>query len=372
MSSTREPPIPEQHHSFRFRQHFTHDRRILAERMRLQRPQCRTGLLLRHDCHELAFVRDLERLETQDLTRAAYRFADWNALFVQYDRKARAGGDLVQRAGHAAARGILDYSRAGRGSQKCRHQTMQRGTVALDVCVELERLAREHDRDAVVRDEAAHEHDIPRLHAVHAQRACGTHHTHAAGVDEHLVRLAAIHHLRIARDDGHARLGGGRSHGVDHAAKDRHVEPLLQDQPNAECEGTRARDREVIDGAMHGKPADVAAGKEERAHDVAVGGQRDALPAGRTGEHCRIRVAIEQRIAERRQDDRLEQCMTRLAAAAVAQRHVFVPQPRCFVAHDPRPLHAAKLRGQRRFDAACGRHPASTGKRVADPCFMSE
>ena len=94
------------------------------------------------------------------------------------------------------------------------------------------------------------------------------------------IGLAALDHLGVAGDDRHAR----RARGVAHARRDAlqvgERKALFDDEARREIERPRARHRDVVDGAVHGERADVAAGKEDRRDDIGVGGHHHA-PGGR-------------------------------------------------------------------------------------------
>ena len=66
-------------------------------------------------------------------------------------------------------------------------------------------------------------------------------------------------------------------------------EALLDDEPGRERERPRAGDREVVDRAVDGELADVAAGEEERLDDVGVGRERE--PRRRSARAARSRRA---------------------------------------------------------------------------------
>ena len=70
----------------------------------------------------------------------------------------------------------------------------------------------------------------------------------------------------------------------EHAAQVLDGEALFEHEADAEVQRGRAGGRDVVDGAAHGEPPDVAAGEEDRVDDVGVGRERDA-----TGRACRAR-----------------------------------------------------------------------------------
>jgi hypothetical protein len=80
---------------------------------------------------------------------------------------------------------------------------------------------------------------------------------------------------------------------------------------------------QVVHGAVDGQVTDVAAGEEQRGHHVGVGGERDPGPAHR--QLGRVLERLEQRIAERVQEDRLDQRVRGLAAGAVRHGDALFP-----------------------------------------------
>ena len=137
----------------------------------------------------------------------------------------------------------------------------------------------------------------------------------AGGVDEDPVAVAAIDDLRVAGDDGHSGVGGGRCHRLDDHAELSQREAFFQDQSDAEVAGDRAAHGDVVHGAVDGEFPDVPAGEEAWADDERVGGERDRtarVEDGRVGEFRQFAVT------ERRHEEMLDQLRGELATSAVA------------------------------------------------------
>ena len=83
--------------------------------------------------------------------------------------------------------------------------------------------------------------------------------------------------------------------------------------------GVGAADGEVVDRAVHGERADVAAGKFQRLHGEAVGGDAAAI-AGAERQRRRVEADIERRIGEMAREDLLDQFAHEAAAVAVGER----------------------------------------------------
>ena len=187
-------------------------------------------LIGRNDRHQLALVRDMQRIEPQNFARPAHGSAHRHALLIDGDRHPRTMRDLVQCRGHTAARRILDRARIGRGAQQRRDDLVQRRAIALDAGLEFQRFTRQHHRHPMIADVAADEHDVARRDALHGEAHIGADHADSAGVDEQLIRLATVNHFCVARDDRHSRLCCGHRHRLHDTAQNRHVQSLLEDQ----------------------------------------------------------------------------------------------------------------------------------------------
>ena len=78
----------------------------LAERMRAHLREDSFGHVGADDGEQLAFVGDVERIEAEHLAGAADGFAHGDGLLAQQHADVGALGDLVERGGRAAARGV--------------------------------------------------------------------------------------------------------------------------------------------------------------------------------------------------------------------------------------------------------------------------
>src|SRR2546422_31756 len=78
--------------------------------------------------------------------------------------------------------------------------------------------------------------------------------------------------LGVTGDDRHAGPPGGGGHGGGDALQVGDGEALLEDEATRQVERAGPRHGQVVDRAVDGQVADVAAGEEDRRHDVGVGG----------------------------------------------------------------------------------------------------
>ena len=109
-------------------------------------------------------------------------------------------------------------------------------------------------------------------------------HADAGSGDENLVALAAIHDLGIAGNQGHAGLGAACRMECDDAPKVVHRQAFFENECGREEQRPGAADRQIVDGAVHGQLANVAAGEEEGPHHEGIGGERDAAGAVAAGK----------------------------------------------------------------------------------------
>jgi len=86
-------------------------------------------------------------------------------------------------------------------------------------------------------------------------------HTDAGGVDEDAVGFAFVDNLGVAGDQRDSGARGRLAHGFDDQAQGLDGQPFLENEAGAEIERTCAAHGQVVDGAVDGQIADVAAGE---------------------------------------------------------------------------------------------------------------
>ena len=161
------------------------------------------------------------------------------------------------------------------------------------------------------------------------QRDAHRYHADAGGVDEDLVGGAATDHLGVAGDDPHAGLGRDPVHAGHDAAQRLDRKSFFEDDRARQVQGPRASHGQVVDGAAHGQRTDVAAGEEQRVHDVAVGAEREPVAVRRQFAQRHAGLVFhgrQQRIVERRGEHLGDQRVHGLAATTVAHVDVGVAQ----------------------------------------------
>ena len=177
-------------------------RRAGAERMGAQQRERLVGPLARDEREELPLVGHVQRIEPEDLARAADLVAHRQGRLVEPDADPGRRRDLVQRAGHPAAGRIAQHVnvRAERPEQDLDDPVSAAVSLAI-VGLEGEALAHRQDRDPVIGDRAVDDHDVPRPRATRIDVDPRRDHAEPRGVDEQAVALAAIDDLGVPGDD---------------------------------------------------------------------------------------------------------------------------------------------------------------------------
>ena len=170
-----------------------------------------------------------------------------------HDRHAGRPRELVHHRGDAAARRVAHrvQRRAGCFEQRVGGGP-QRAGVRLDVGVQAELAAREHDRRPVRADLAGDQDPVagPQRALARARRA-GSRRPTPARADVHPVGVPALDDLRVTGRDPHAgeRLVAAAIASTS-ARSTSAVQALLEDQREAQRQRTRPGHREVVDRAV--------------------------------------------------------------------------------------------------------------------------
>ena len=115
---------------------------------------------------------------------------------------------------------------------------------------------------------------------------------------------------------------GGLAHRLHDAPEIVHRQAFLENEADREIQRPRAAHGEIVDRAVDGQLADVAAGKKDRADDVGIGAEGQAVRAD--GKNRAVVQRLEQVVAKLRQHDFLDQLLAQLAAAAVGEHDLLV------------------------------------------------
>jgi hypothetical protein len=152
-------------------------------------------------------------------------------------------------------------------------------------------------------------------------------HADAAGGEIQPAAFAARHHLGVARHYTHTVFPRRARQAFDDAGELCDFEAFLNEGVEAEIERRRACDGKIVHRAVHRQRANVAAGKFQRLHDEAIGGQHDV--ARRQGERDGIGFNIERRISEVAREQFFNQFAHVASAVAVGEGDVGVLHQCC-------------------------------------------
>src|SRR5208282_229539 len=238
------------------------DLRFRSQGMTSYRLQHRLGRLGRHDCDQLAFVGDIERIQAEQLARTSDLFVNRQRAFLQFDPNLRTLRDFVQRAGDSASRRVAHAANVATYAKHLAHQGVQGGTVALDLSLELQSLALRQDRDAVIADRTAQQHLVPWTGTVGGKVDTFGHQSNSCRVDEQSVALAFLDDLGIASNHLHARFRSSLAKRIHHTPEFVHREALFDDEGGAQEQRRCAAHGQIVYRAVNGEGTDIAAGKE--------------------------------------------------------------------------------------------------------------
>ena len=113
------------------------------------------GVLRRNDGDQLALIRQIQRIEAEDLARAAHWIAYRYGALADMDANAGGVGEFVQYGRNTTTRCVAQASYGGADGQHGGDQAVERLAVAGHVSLQRELIARDQDRDAVVAERAA-------------------------------------------------------------------------------------------------------------------------------------------------------------------------------------------------------------------------
>jgi hypothetical protein len=98
------------------------------------------------------------------------------------------------------------------------------------------------------------------------------HNSNARRIDKNLVRLAARNDLRISGHNQDLRFASGLRHGRHNLCQRIKRKPLFQDETGGQIERPGPAHGKIVDGAMDGEAAYVAAREEDGINHVGIGG----------------------------------------------------------------------------------------------------
>ena len=160
----------------------------------------------RHDGNHLALVCHLQHIVAEHLAGGLHVGTHGHIVLVDLHGNAAGLCKLVERRGQATARGVAEAACVGCCGKHIGNQVVERRGVAFDGARKRQTLALAHDSDAVVAQCTRDQDDIAGLAVCAAERHARRHLAHAGGIDIDAVGPAALDHLGVARDYGHARF----------------------------------------------------------------------------------------------------------------------------------------------------------------------
>ena len=232
-------------------------------------------MLRRDERDELALVGDVHRVDPEDLGAPAT--AGWTGTAASRTTIATPEARASSLSTEATPPRVASRRQRSPGpaaSSRRVDRGPQRARVGLDLGVEAELAAGEHDRRAVLTDRARQQDPVARRSRVGRQPARGS--RRPRPVVQMYIPSAwprSTTFVSPATICTPASRAAARDR-VDLGAEGLRREALLEHQRERQRERTGAGHREVVDGAVDGELADRAAGEAQRLDDERVGRQR--------------------------------------------------------------------------------------------------
>ena len=193
------------------------------------------GVLPGTDRDQLAFVGDVQRIESKELARCVDLRLHGNGRLADQHADIRLPRKFVQRGAQPAAGGVAQAADGRHGLEHFRHEAVQRCGVRLDRGLEAQVLAQRHDGHAMVADRARHEDRVARSRPVAGNVDPVRHDPEPGGRDEHAIALALLDDLGVAGNDRHTGLPRRGGHRLDDALQVRQRKAFLEDEAGGEA-----------------------------------------------------------------------------------------------------------------------------------------
>ena len=163
-------------------------------------------MLGRHDGNHLALVCHLQHIVAEHLAGGLHVGTHGHGILVDLHGNIAGLGKLVECGRQATARGVAEAACVGCCGKHIGNQVVERRGVAFDGARKRQTLALTHDGDAVVAQCARHQDDVAGPAVCATERHARGYLAHTGGIDIDAVGPAALDHLSVARDYGHARF----------------------------------------------------------------------------------------------------------------------------------------------------------------------
>src|SRR5580658_4392747 len=234
---------------------------VLAERMLPKYVKRSLRGVCRNENQHLAFVGHVDRVHAEKLAGGADLGPHRNVHFLDHHAYLRGCGNLIQRGSGSAARRIAhNVNRRTSRTEYIRNESVQRSRVALDCGLELQTFTDAHDGHAVIADTSAEKYDVPGTGQAWSNIDARWNQADSGGVYVASVAVAFLDDLGVASDNLHSGSARGFGHVVHDPPQGIHGKTFFENHPDAKVERTSARDRKVVDRAVHRQFADASAG----------------------------------------------------------------------------------------------------------------
>src|SRR5207248_6152696 len=143
--------------------------------------------------YKLAFIRNVQRIQPEQLACAAYRVADRYSVLKQEDAQATVASQFVQRSGNSTASGIAHPSNRWSGNIRNRFHERQHGArIRTDFALEIQFSAREQNGNAMIADRPANKHFVAGPNRCGRNRKPRDQPAYASTSDVHAISLAVL------------------------------------------------------------------------------------------------------------------------------------------------------------------------------------
>ena len=273
----------------------------------------RVGLRGGNEDREAAFVGHVERIEAEDLAGALHRLVHRDQRFFQLD----ADVPVAQAISFSVvARPPRVRSRRQCTSIPALKQRLDRrpelARVAHDWRFEFQAFAHRENRDAVAAEIAADDDRVAGLRPMRADRSRGFTFASITPMPEVLTNMPSPLPLSTTLVSPVTSFTPacrrGLLHRRDHGAQRFHRQAFFENESRAQIERARAAHGQIVDRAVDRQIADVAAGKNQRAHHERIGGEGQTRAVD-SPRQPRRRAALEHRVRERRHENLFDELM---------------------------------------------------------------
>src|SRR5277367_3093079 len=263
--------------SLRLLTNFADNTRLVTTSGLMQNIQSNVGIFRSNDSEKLAFVCDMQWIETEQFTGPTHRVPDRNFIFEKMGRETAVAGKFIQRCGNASTSRITHPAHTRCGAFSHGFYKRKDGTrIRLKVRrLQVKFAARQQNGDAMIANWPGEDNLVPCAHGLRAKIYATQRSPNARGRDIHVIRFAVFHNFGITANYSYSGVLGCHTHGTDlclqHFCGQAGFENKCDDNCIRPCTGYC----QVIDGAVNRQLSDRATWKAQRAYNKTVRGDRD-------------------------------------------------------------------------------------------------